>query len=32
MNYKRILEKEIDDCYANKCGGAYVSSTSVWLE
>lgn len=32
MNYKRILEKEIDDYYAEKCSGAYVRSRSVWLE
>lgn len=32
MNYKRLLEKEIDDYYAEKCSGAYVRSGSVWLE
>lgn len=32
MNYKRILEKEIDDNYAEKCSGAYARSRSVWLE
>ena len=32
MNYKRILEKEIDDYYANKCSGAYIRSRSTWIE
>ncbi len=32
MNYKRLLEKEIDDYYAGKCSEAYVRSRSVWLE
>lgn len=31
MNYKRLLEKEIDEYYAEKCSGAYVRSRSVWL-
>lgn len=32
MNYKRIIEKEIDDNYAEKCSVAYAPSRSVWLE
>ena len=32
MNYKRILEQEIDDYYANRCSGAYICSRSTWIE
>ena len=32
MNYKRILEKEIDDYYAKKSDGAYVRSRAIWME
>lgn len=32
MNYKRIIEKEIDDNYAEKCSVAYARSRSVWFE
>lgn len=32
MTYKRLLEKEVDDFYAEKCSGAFVRSRSVWIE
>lgn len=32
MNYKRLLEKEIDNYYAEKCSGAYIRSRAVWIE
>lgn len=32
MNYKCLLEKEIDDYYVEKCSGVYVCFRFVWLE
>ena len=32
MHYKRLLEKEIDNYYTQKCRGAYVRSRALWME
>lgn len=32
MNYKRLLEREIDMYYTEKCKGAYIRSRATWIE